>query len=160
KDVVISLRIYTNFASQYITKPVVIYGWHQSNGSPIQPLYNGHEETYADYSHGIRMVQMNITVDGSPNTVKNILVKSTLQPLLSDEGVFTKPWYTIAQSGPTITTQPYSQTVSPGTTVTFSVAASGTAPLRYQWLLNGSSLLNATNASLVLTNVQAANAGT
>jgi hypothetical protein len=48
KDVVIATKIYTNFSSQYITKPVVIYGWHQLNGTPIQGLYNGHEETYAD----------------------------------------------------------------------------------------------------------------
>ena len=159
KDVVIAIKIYTNFSNTNITKPVVIYGWHQTNGSPIQPLYNGHEETYADYSHGIRFVQMNITVDGAPNTVTNVLVNSSLQALLSDEGLFTKPWYTVAQSGSAIVTQPYSQTVNAGTNVTFSVVASGTPPFRYQWLFNGANILNATNATLILTNVQATNAG-
>jgi hypothetical protein len=76
KDLIISARIYTNFASPSITKPVVIYGWHYTSGSPIQPVYNGHEETYADYSHGIRFVQMNLTVDGSPNTVTNVLTSA------------------------------------------------------------------------------------
>ena len=65
KDVIISTKIYTNFVSGGPTKPVVIYGWHYQNGDPIQPLYNGHEETYADYSHGVRLVQMTMTVDGS-----------------------------------------------------------------------------------------------
>src|SRR5205085_1156291 len=37
---------------------------------------------------------------------------------------------------PTITTQPASQTVSTGQTATFTVAATGTAPLSYQWHKN------------------------
>ena len=36
-------------------------------------------------------------------------------------------------AAPTITTQPANQTVNEGETATFSVAASGTAPLNYQW---------------------------
>ncbi len=159
KDVVLSLRIYTNFASASITKPVVIYGWHRTDGSPIQPVYNGHEETYADYSHGIRLVQMNITVDGSPNTVTNVLTNPSLAALLSDEGVLPKPYYTIARAGPTITSQPYSRRVNPGANVLFTVAATGTATLRYQWLFNGGNLNGATNTTLSLTNVTAAQAG-
>jgi hypothetical protein len=38
---------------------------------------------------------------------------------------------------PSITTQPSSQTVTAGQTATFTVAASGTAPLSYQWQKNG-----------------------
>src|SRR5204862_96211 len=38
---------------------------------------------------------------------------------------------------PTITAQPASQTVSVGQTATFTVAATGTAPLSYQWQKNG-----------------------
>ena len=53
KDVIVSARIYTNFATA-VTEPVVIYGWHYPDGSFIQPLYNGHEETYSDYSHCLR----------------------------------------------------------------------------------------------------------
>ncbi len=45
---------------------------------------------------------------------------------------------TAATTAPTITTQPVAQTVTAGATATFSVAASGTAPLTYQWDLNGS----------------------
>ena len=35
---------------------VVIYGWHKSDGKPIQPLYLGHTENWVDYSHGVRFV--------------------------------------------------------------------------------------------------------
>ena len=164
KDVVISVRIYTNFANANITKPVVIYGWHQSNGQPIQPVYNGHEETYADYSHGIRLVQMGITLNGQSNTVTNVLTNPNLAALLSDETTFAGnilpiPRYTVPQTGPAITTQPHSQTVNPGATATFTVAASGTPPLAYQWQVNGSPISGSTGASLALTNVQPVHAG-
>ena len=42
-----------------------------------------------------------------------------------------------APTSPTITTQPSNQTVNVGATATFSVAATGTAPLTYAWSLNG-----------------------
>jgi DNA-binding beta-propeller fold protein YncE len=38
---------------------------------------------------------------------------------------------------PTITIQPQPQTVSDGSTATFTVSATGSAPLHYQWLKNG-----------------------
>ena len=60
---------------------------------------------------------------------------------------------------PGITTEPQNQTVTQGQTASFWVVASGTAPLSYQWNLNGTPLVGATNASLALTNVQATDAG-
>jgi len=54
---------------------------------------------------------------------------------------------------PAITQQPQSVSVSLGANVTFRVAASGTAPLNYQWLQNGNAVNNATNATLSLSNV-------
>lgn len=44
---------------------------------------------------------------------------------------------------PVITTQPASQTVNVGQTATFSVAASGTAPLAYQWTRNNANIAGA-----------------
>ena len=48
---------------------------------------------------------------------------------------------------PTITTQPASASVVAGQTATFTVAASGTAPLNYQWKKNGSAISGATSTS-------------
>src|SRR5207248_2515823 len=45
-----------------------------------------------------------------------------------------------AAVGPTITTQPVSQTVTAGQTATFTVVAAGTAPLSYQWQKNGANI--------------------
>jgi hypothetical protein len=62
---------------------------------------------------------------------------------------------------PSINTQPASQTVQVGDTVNFSVSASGTPPLTYQWYFNATNaLLGATNANLTLPNVQLYEAGT
>jgi hypothetical protein len=60
---------------------------------------------------------------------------------------------------PTIISQPQSQTVAAGANVTFTVTATGTAPLSYQWRRNGTNVSGATSTSLTLSNVQPANAG-
>jgi hypothetical protein len=46
-----------------------------------------------------------------------------------------------------------------GSSVTLSVTAYGAGPLRYQWQFNGADIPGATNATLVLDDVQARNAG-
>jgi hypothetical protein len=61
---------------------------------------------------------------------------------------------------PAITTQPVSQAVNSGANATFSVVATGSAPLAYQWISNGSALPGATASSLILASVQPANSGT
>ena len=61
---------------------------------------------------------------------------------------------------PIITTQPLSQTVVRKTTVTFTVAASGTPAPTYQWYKNGGLLSGATNSRYTIASVGPANAGT
>ncbi len=60
---------------------------------------------------------------------------------------------------PSITTQPQSMTNIVGTGGSFNVAASGTAPLSYQWRLNSANLAGATGTSLAFASVQTTNAG-
>ena len=64
-----------------------------------------------------------------------------------------------APVAPTITTQPANQTVTAGQTATFNVTASGTAPLAYQWQLNGSDISGATAASYTTPVTITANSG-
>jgi hypothetical protein len=66
---------------------------------------------------------------------------------------------TTSGTPPTITTQPQSRSVSAGQTATFSVAASGTAPLSYQWLRNGTALAGATSAAYTTPATTAADNG-
>ena len=60
---------------------------------------------------------------------------------------------------PGITTQPQNQTVVLGQNAAFSVVASGTAPLSYQWRFNGTALSGSTSSALALSNVQTNDAG-
>jgi hypothetical protein len=52
-----------------------------------------------------------------------------------------------APVGPSITMQPANQTVTAGQTATFSVVATGTASLSYQWRKNSANISGATSAS-------------
>jgi DNA-binding beta-propeller fold protein YncE len=54
---------------------------------------------------------------------------------------------TVSSTAPSITTQPQPQIVQVGSTATFSVVATGTAPLAYQWSKNGVVIAGATAAS-------------
>jgi hypothetical protein len=89
KDVIVSNRIY----NQPPPGRVVIYGWHNPDGSPIQPVYSGHSETYADYSHGIRAVRDTVLINGEPAGIRDILSHPDLHVLLSDEGPIELPFY-------------------------------------------------------------------
>jgi hypothetical protein len=60
---------------------------------------------------------------------------------------------------PSILTQPIAQEVSVGGNVNFNVEASGSEPLVYQWLFNGSPIAGATENNLSFTNAQGTNAG-
>ncbi|MBS0579756.1 MAG: immunoglobulin domain-containing protein [Proteobacteria bacterium] len=60
---------------------------------------------------------------------------------------------------PTITTQPADQSVKSGQTATFSVAASGTAPLTYQWARNGAALPGATSAAYTTGSLATSDSG-
>ena len=88
KDIVISNKIYGENSNR-----VVIYGWHKLDWKPIQPLYNKHSHTWADYSHGVRLIQNIVWVNGKKTTVATVLADPKLNVLLSDEGVISKSFY-------------------------------------------------------------------
>ncbi len=89
KDVVSSALIASN------PNRVVIYGWHRLNGTAIQPLSKIHVNFYADYSHGTRLVQDSISLDGSSTTIQAVLADPKLHPILSDEGQIISPGYIV-----------------------------------------------------------------
>jgi len=61
---------------------------------------------------------------------------------------------------PTVTSQPVAQSATVGGSATFSVTASGTGPLAYQWRKDGTPMTGATAPSLTLTNLALTDAGT
>ena len=60
---------------------------------------------------------------------------------------------------PSITTQPADQSVTAGQPASFSVAASGTGPLSYQWLRNAAAIAGATGATYGIASATTADSG-
>jgi formylglycine-generating enzyme len=67
--------------------------------------------------------------------------------------------FTTAAVPPTITAQPQSQVVSPGANMTFTVSATGSPPLSYQWRKNGIELPSETSSSPTLNSVSPSHSG-
>ena len=65
-----------------------------------------------------------------------------------------------ASAAPSITQQPANQTVSAGQTATFSVTATGTAPLSYQWQKGTTAISGATSANYTTPATTTADNGT
>lgn len=81
KDVVLTNRLKEKPAR------VAIYGWHEPDAKPIQPLTIVHGEGYVDYSHGVRLVRDRVIVDGEEMSLDALLRDPKLCELVSDEGV-------------------------------------------------------------------------
>lgn len=81
KDIVTTGRLYTSPKKDR----VAIYGWHQLDGKPIQPLYTGHVYWYVDYSQGVRLVYENIKVNRQWVHYSIVFRDPVLKNLLCDE---------------------------------------------------------------------------
>jgi hypothetical protein len=86
--------------------------------------------------------------------VYSVLVTNMYGAAVSSNAILT-----VVGAPPSITSQPSNQTVIAGANVAFNVTASGMPPLSYQWIFNGTNIAGATNALLLLTNVQTSQAG-
>lgn len=80
KDIVLSNRL------RHKPGRVAIYGWHRTNGRPIQPLSTVHGARYADYSHGVRLVSQTAFVDGKPVDLIDIMQDRELASIVNHEG--------------------------------------------------------------------------
>lgn len=83
KDVILTIQLATH------PKSVSIYGWMEANGHVIQglPLFMGHENTYADYAHGNRLVSRECVLDGQMDDLGRIMQDPVLCVGVSREGV-------------------------------------------------------------------------
>jgi hypothetical protein len=114
KDVVISNKIVDPARPDH----VVIYGWHQLNGTPIQSLTNIHINSYVDYSHGIRLMNAELLVDSVTMNVKQMLADAVWYKVLSNEtGAMTQPSY-------------FKESNAPATPKSFGVKAESPTSLR------------------------------
>ncbi len=121
---------------------------------------------FADYcSNWIRLFDPSTnTATGFATSISGNPVDLKVQPdgslyyLARSGGVVQKITYT-ASEAPSITTHPANKTVSVGASATFTVVASGTAPLSYQWEKNHVGISGATSSSYTQTNAQLSDSG-
>lgn len=83
----------------------------------------------------------------------SVVVGNTVGTVTSDPATLT------VVAAPKIVLPPQSQMARPGSNVTFTVVASGSRPLSYQWKFNGQALAGATSPSLTLRQVSTNNNG-
>ncbi len=104
-----------------------------------------------------------------PGATNSILALTNIQPsqagdyvvvvLNEANSVDSLPAHLTVLIPATVTTQPVSQAVDPGASVTFNVTAIGNGVVRYQWLFEGRPIAGATNPTLNLSNVQLEDSG-
>jgi hypothetical protein len=92
----------------------------------------------------------------SVNAIMNSRV-SDLDSLTADDVLGAQALY--PPSSPVIIVQPRTESLTPGGRVTFSVTATGSVPMTYQWERDGGDISSATNASYTIANVEAEHAG-
>ena len=68
---------------------VTIYGWIQSNGTPVQSASWVHALTYLDASHGIRLVSRTAYRNGVPVPIEQLFADPATAPLLNETGTLT-----------------------------------------------------------------------
>jgi glucose/arabinose dehydrogenase len=126
--------------------------------SQFPPEYEG-QYFFADFCSGwIRRLDVpGVTATGFATGVSSpvdVRVSSdgSLYYLARGSGSVFRVDYT-ADQVPRVTTHPSDQTVPVGGSATFSVTASGTAPLQYQWQRTGVDIPGATGTSYTLANV-------
>jgi len=120
---------------------------------------------FADFCSGwIRLLNTsNFTATGFATGIASpvdlhVAQDGSLYYLARDAGAVFKVEFTGSQA-PRITTQPVSQTVPVGGSATFTVTASGAAPLTFQWQRDGVDIPGATAASFTISNVTLADDG-
>lgn len=84
------------------------------------------------------------TTSADNGTQFNVVVSDPMGNVASTAATLT---VTGGSTAPSIVAQPVNQTVTAGQSATFSVTASGTAPLNYQWNKNGTAISGATSAA-------------
>lgn len=83
KDVIVGAAIPTHPDAVYI------YGWHRSNGQPVQPVFGGHSARYSDYSHGTRLVSRTAYLNGQPVAIESLFANPAYASLLNESGTLT-----------------------------------------------------------------------
>jgi glucose/arabinose dehydrogenase len=131
------------------------------------PEYVG-DYLFADYCAGwiksidltTRQVTTFLTADSTRDPVDiKVGADGSLYYLARSTSTLRRVRYVQTNQPPVILTHPQNRTVSVGQSATFSVSASGSAPLSYQWQRNGINIPGATSPSYTVASAQLSDNG-
>ena len=122
--------------------------------------FNGTNLANGGVFGGTATATLKITgAQAAQNGVYSVVVTNTAGSVVSADATL------VVSTPPSISLHPTNQTWVVGSPVSFTAGAGGSAPLNFQWRLNGANLVDgpgvtgAASSSLVISNVQAAQAG-
>ena len=139
------------------------------DGAALRLYLNGSLAAQTYYSAGVLAGTANAGIGGTPSganftwqwsgEIDEVSLYSRALSLAEIQAIYNADVSGKCPVPPTITVQPQDQAVPLGEDALFSVSVLGTKPLSYQWRFNGTNLLNATNATLLLEKVQSNRVG-
>ncbi len=150
----------TNWLETTITGPAVIGWWWSMSGWGVDhTLFSLDGQQYYDVRPELAWTKQTIEIGPGPHVLRwthqsqnpfnNYISASYVDQLHYAESI-----------APVITTHPTAKFALVGTDISFTVAATGTLPLKYQWYSNGQPLdAETSSASITLSNIQPSMAG-
>src|SRR4029079_9165322 len=144
-------NVYTTFSKNFpLTGADFVTYKYDSEGTRVWTAVSGRIGSSGEYSSAVAVdPEGHLLVSGigypSPPSISEVLLAKYKD----------RP----APGLPVITQGPQSRDIPVGTTVTFTVAATGDSPLTYQWYLNSSEIGGATDASYTIQSAGTNNAG-
>ncbi len=160
----------------YFTTPLPVYNWSGStlfngvttplaftdlveiDGQLLQPTGAG--AAVAGFVSSPAENEAAIIIGNSGQTILNGFLFGEITPVANAVQLAANEIQLITNAPPPfITTQPASQTISAGSSATFTVAASGFPPLSYSWSRNGSPIAGASLPNYTINSVQLSDSG-
>ncbi len=156
----------SNAATLIVNVPIAITG--HPTGSSVNP---GASKTFSVTATGTTPITYQWSKDGSPIAGASsssltlsgissldagsysVVVSNSISSATSNAAVLT------VNAPVVFSIQPANVAVTSGSSATFSVSVTGTAPITYQWRKDGAAIAGATNASLTISNAQSASIG-
>jgi hypothetical protein len=129
----------------------------QLNFNGFLPASNAVSRTYGEFQDNATSSNLSATLQDIAAT--NMTSASNLFTYTFPPYSLTVLTFTPSSSVPAIVQQPTNQTVAAGGSATFSVAATGLAPLSYVWLRNGAPIAGATATNCTVNNAQLSDSG-
>lgn len=137
----------------------ISYKWARRDGVAISVVDDQPILTFTSQLSDIATYYCTATTSSETIVSKDAVLSMITNSILAEDNGFVLTelndfidWEISGLVAPAITTQPKSLVTTSLVPVTFNIVATGTAPLSYQWRINGSNIIGATNSTYTVSN--------